>query len=156
MRNLTEAILYPGIGLLESAVSVGRGTDTPFEVIGAPYIDDVKLAEALNRAALPGVSFVPVRFTPTTSIHKDKPCQGVYILLSDRDRCSVVDAGLLIAETLYRFYPKDFNPGKMSHLLRTRPRWRPSKRTSRSRRSAPHGRKTSTSSCGAERSISFI
>ncbi len=117
MRNLTEAILYPGVGLLESAVSVGRGTDTPFEVVGAPYIDDVRLATELNAVALPGVSFVPIRFTPTYSVHKDKLCSGVYILLTDRERCDVVDVGLVIAETLYRLYPKDFNPDKMSHLL---------------------------------------
>jgi uncharacterized protein YbbC (DUF1343 family)/CubicO group peptidase (beta-lactamase class C family) len=117
MRNLTEAILYPGIGLLESVLSVGRGTDTPFEVIGAPYADDVKLAEALNGAGLPGVRFVPIEFTPTYSVHKGKLCKGVYIMLTDRDRCNVVDVGLLIAEAMYRFYPKDFNPNKMQHLL---------------------------------------
>jgi uncharacterized protein YbbC (DUF1343 family)/CubicO group peptidase (beta-lactamase class C family) len=117
MRNLTEAILYPGIGLLESVMSVGRGTDTPFEVVGAPYTDDVKLAEALNGAGLPGVRFVPIEFTPTYSVHKGKLCKGVYIMLTDRDRCNVVDVGLLIAETMYRFYPKDFNPDNMRHLL---------------------------------------
>jgi uncharacterized protein YbbC (DUF1343 family)/CubicO group peptidase (beta-lactamase class C family) len=117
MRNLTEAILYPGIGLLESVMSVGRGTDTPFEVVGAPYADDVKLAEALNGAGLPGVRFVPIEFTPTYSVHKGKLCKGVYIMLTDRDRCNVVDVGLLIAETMYRFYPKDFNPDNMRHLL---------------------------------------
>lgn len=117
MRNLTEAILYPGIGLLESALSVGRGTDTPFEVVGAPYIDDVQLAEELNRVGLPGVRFVPVQFTPTYSVHKDKLCRGVYILLTDRDACNVVDVGLQIAKTLCRLYPKDFNPDKMEHLL---------------------------------------
>jgi uncharacterized protein YbbC (DUF1343 family)/CubicO group peptidase (beta-lactamase class C family) len=117
MRNLTEAILYPGIGLLESVMSVGRGTDTPFEVVGAPYADDVKLAEALNGAGLPGVRFVPIEFTPTYSVHKGKLCKGVYIMLTDRDRCNVVDVGLLIAETMYRFYPKDFNPDSMRHLL---------------------------------------
>ena len=110
MRNLTEAILYPGIGLLESAVSVGRGTDTPFEVVGAPYIDDTRLAEELNHAGLRGVRFVPIRFTPTYSVHKGKLCGGVYILLTDRDRCNVVDVGLQIAETLYRLYPNDFDP----------------------------------------------
>jgi len=117
MRNLTEAILYPGIGLLESAVSVGRGTDTPFEIIGAPYIEDTQLAEELNQAGLPGVRFVPIQFTPAYSVHKGRLCGGVYILLTDRDRCKVVDVGVLIAETLYRLYPKDFDPGKMSHLL---------------------------------------
>ena len=117
MRNLTEAILYPGIGLLESVMSVGRGTDTPFEVVGAPYADDVKLAEALNGAGLPGVRFVPITFTPTYSVHKGQLCKGVYIMLTDRDRCNVVDVGLLIAETMYRFYPKQFNPDNMRHLL---------------------------------------
>jgi len=117
MRNLKQAILYPGIGLLESAMSVGRGTDTPFEVVGAPYIDDVKLAEALNRAGLPGISFVPIRFTPTYSVHKEKECGGVYIMLNDRKTCNVVDAGLLIAKTVYRMYPKDFPVDKPKNLL---------------------------------------
>ncbi len=117
MRSLPAAILYPGVGLLESVLSVGRGTDTPFEVVGAPYVDDVKLAEELNGAGLSGVRFMPIQFTPTYSVHKDKLCKGVYILLTDRDHCSVVDVGLLIAETLCRLYPKDFNPDKMSHLL---------------------------------------
>jgi uncharacterized protein YbbC (DUF1343 family)/CubicO group peptidase (beta-lactamase class C family) len=117
MRNLTEAILYPGVGLLESVMSVGRGTDTPFEVVGAPYADDVKLAEALNGAGLPGVRFVPITFTPTYSVHKGQLCKGVYILLTDRDHCNVVDVGLLIAETMYHLYPKQFNPDNMRHLL---------------------------------------
>jgi uncharacterized protein YbbC (DUF1343 family)/CubicO group peptidase (beta-lactamase class C family) len=121
MRNLTEAILYPGIGLLESAVSVGRGTDTPFEVIGAPYIEDTRLAEELNHAGLTGVRFVPIQFTPTSSVHKGKLCNGVYILLTDRERCRVVDVGLQIAKTLYRLYPTDFNPAKISHLLLSPP-----------------------------------
>ncbi len=117
MRNLTEAIFYPGVGLLESAVSVGRGTDTPFEVIGAPYIEDTKLADELNQAGLPGVRFVSIQFTPTYSIHKDKLCGGVYLILTDRNQCNVVDVGLQIAETLYRLYPTNFNADKMSHLL---------------------------------------
>lgn len=117
MRNLKEAILYPGIGLLESAVSVGRGTDTPFEVVGAPYIHDVKLAEELNRAGLPGIRFVPIRFTPKASVHKDQLCGGVYLLLTDRDRCQVVDVGLLLAKTLHRLYPNQFPLDKIKHLL---------------------------------------
>lgn len=117
MRNLKQAILYPGVGLLESAMSVGRGTDTPFEVVGAPYIDDVRLAEELNRAELPGVSFVPIRFTPTYSVHKAANCGGVYIMLNDRDRCNVVDVGLQIARTLCQLYPNQFNVDKTKHLL---------------------------------------
>ncbi len=121
MRSLKAAILYPGIGLLESALSVGRGTDTPFEIIGAPYVDDVRLAEELNRAELPGVSFVPIRFTPTYSVHKGTNCGGVYIMLNDRDRCNVVDVGLQMAKTLYRLYPNDFKPDKIKHLLLHQP-----------------------------------
>ncbi|SPE52673.1 conserved exported hypothetical protein [Verrucomicrobia bacterium] len=121
MRNLIEASLYPGVGLLESALSVGRGTDTPFEVVGAPYIDDLKLADDLNRANLPGIRFVPIRFTPKASTHKDQPCGGVYLLLTDRDRCNVVDVGLQLAKTIYRLYPQDFHPDKMSHLLLDEP-----------------------------------
>lgn len=117
MRNLTEAILYPGLGLLESAVSVGRGTDTPFEVVGAPYIDDGKLADALNRAGLAGVRFVPIAFTPSSSIYHGEACRGVYIMLTDRDACQVVDVGLAIAETLCRLYPENFHQEKMERLL---------------------------------------
>ncbi|MFO1488428.1 MAG: DUF1343 domain-containing protein [Verrucomicrobiota bacterium] len=117
MRNLTEAILYPGVGLLESALSVGRGTDSPFEVVGAPYIDDLKFAEELNRAQLPGVRFVPVRFTPTASIHKGEACGGVHILLTDRNACNVVDIGLLIAKTLCREHPQQFKVDKLGRLL---------------------------------------
>lgn len=117
MRTLAQATLYPGVGLLESALSVGRGTDTPFEVIGAPYIEDVRLAEELNKAGLPGVRFYPVRFTPVASVHKDKVCGGVQIVLTDREACDVVDVGLLIARVLYRWYPEEFNPDKIKHLL---------------------------------------
>lgn len=122
MRSLTEAALYPGVGLLETtAVSVGRGTGTPFEVVGAPYIDDITLAAELNKAALEGVRFVPVRFTPNASVFKDRECGGVQIVLTDRDRCRVLDIGLLIAQTLHRLYPKDFNIDKFINLLTDRP-----------------------------------
>ena len=96
MRSLTAATLYPGIGLHESALSVGRGTGTPFEVIGAPYIDDVKFAAELNRAGLAGVRFVPVRFTPTASTFKDKPCGGVSIVVTDREKLQPVDVGIAV------------------------------------------------------------
>jgi uncharacterized protein YbbC (DUF1343 family)/CubicO group peptidase (beta-lactamase class C family) len=117
MRNLTEATLYPGIGLLESAISVGRGTDAPFEVVGAPYVDDLRLAFELNRVGLKGIRFIPIQFTPTASIHKDQRCRGVSVVMTDRETCPVVDVGLALAETLYRLYPRDFDPQKIEHLL---------------------------------------
>jgi uncharacterized protein YbbC (DUF1343 family) len=121
MRNLTEAILYPGVGLLETAVSVGRGTDTPFEIIGAPYVDDVKLATELNRANLPGIRFVAIRFTPRTSVFKDKPCGGVYLAVTDRDELNAVDVGIVLARTLQRLYPNDFALTKVQMLLQHQP-----------------------------------
>jgi uncharacterized protein YbbC (DUF1343 family) len=118
MRSTTEAILYPGVGLLETtAVSVGRGTGTPFEVVGAPYIHDIQLAAAMNAAELPGVRFVAVRFTPTDYIYKGQSCGGVNIVLTDRERCHVVDVGITLARILHRWYPDQFGLGKMSRLL---------------------------------------
>ncbi len=120
MRSLAEALLYPGIGLLESAVSVGRGTDTPFEVVGAPYVNDVQLAAEMTRAGLVGVRFVPVRFTPKASVFKDKPCAGVNVIVTDRDRFSAVDTGIALALALQRLHPAEFAADKMSTLLQDR------------------------------------
>jgi uncharacterized protein YbbC (DUF1343 family)/CubicO group peptidase (beta-lactamase class C family) len=106
MRSLTEALLYPGIGLLETTnVSVGRGTDTPFEVIGAPWLDGQKLSETLNRAGLAGVRFVPVRFTPKSSKFSGEQCGGVNIVVTDRGAFRPVATGIEIAYHLNRLYP---------------------------------------------------
>jgi uncharacterized protein YbbC (DUF1343 family) len=118
MRSLTEATLYPGVCLLEPTnVSVGRGTDTPFEVIGAPWIDGRKLAEALNNAKLPGVRFVPVRFTPKSSVHKDAECGGVNIIVTNRDLFEPVITGLEMAAQLRKLFPKDFSIERFNRLL---------------------------------------
>lgn len=120
MRNLTEATLYPGVGLLESAVSVGRGTDTPFEVVGAPYVEDVRWAAELNGAGLPGIRFVPIRFTPKASTFRDEACGGVYLVVTDREALRAVDVGILMASTLQRLYPERFALDKVAPLLRDR------------------------------------
>lgn len=117
MRNLKAAALYPGVGLVEFAVSVGRGTDTPFEVVGAPYVQDQTLAAELNRAGLPGVRFVPIRFTPRASVFKDQECGGVYLNLLDREACPTVSLGVLLASTLQRLYPGQFALEKVATLL---------------------------------------
>ncbi len=118
MRSLTAAFLYPGVGLLETTnVSVGRGTDTPFEVLGAPWIDAIKMADALNAAKLPGIRFLPTRFTPTASMHAGKPCQGVCLIVLDRTTFGPVRTGLEIAATLHRMYPDDWNARGYMRLL---------------------------------------
>jgi uncharacterized protein YbbC (DUF1343 family)/CubicO group peptidase (beta-lactamase class C family) len=106
MRSLTQAVLYPGIGLLETTnLSVGRGTDSPFEVIGAPWIDGERLAESLNRAGLAGARFVPVRFTPKSSKFAGEECRGVNIIVTDRASFRPVAVGIEIAYHLNRLHP---------------------------------------------------
>ena len=105
MRNLLQATLYPGVGAIEySNVSVGRGTDTPFEQIGAPWIDGVRLAETLNARAIPGVRFYPVRFTPVSSKYAKEECQGVFMVVTDRAALRPVRLGVELASALHRLY----------------------------------------------------
>ncbi len=105
MRNLTEATLYPGIGAIEgSNVSVGRGTDTPFEQVGAPWVDGVALAALLNGRGLPGIRFYPVRFTPASSKYANEACGGVYLIVTDRLALRPVRTGLEIASALNKLY----------------------------------------------------
>lgn len=118
MRSLTQATLYPGVCLLEPTnVSVGRGTDTPFELIGAPWIDGRRLAGALNRANLPGVRFVPVRFTPRVSVHKEVECGGVNIVITDRTRFEPVLTGLEMAAQIRKLFGAAFNSDRFLRLL---------------------------------------
>ncbi|MGZ7042375.1 MAG: DUF1343 domain-containing protein, partial [Thermoanaerobaculia bacterium] len=120
MRSLTEAALYPGIGLLENAISVGRGTSTPFEVVGAPYVDAGALARAMNSLHLPGIWFEPARFTPDASIYADEECGGVRLLVMNRKRFEPVRTGLALAMALHRMYGASFPLEKLDPLLRSR------------------------------------
>ena len=105
MRNLNEATLYPGIGAIEGTnISVGRGTDTPFEQVGAPFIDGVQLAQELNARKLSGIRFYPVAFTPSTSKYANELCQGVFLVVTDRQALRPVRVGLEIASALRRLY----------------------------------------------------
>lgn len=118
MRSLTEAFLYPGIGLLEMTnVSVGRGTDTPFEVIGSPWIDGRKLAVALNGHGLPGVSFVPIQFTPTSSKFANELCGGINIAITDRSSFEPLRVGFEIATQLRALYPEKWETKNYLRLL---------------------------------------
>ena len=118
MRSLTEATLYPGVGLLETTnVSVGRGTDTPFEIVGAPWIEGDKLAEYLNLRAIPGVRFVPLRFTPRASVFKDEQCGGVNIIITDRSAFRPLLTGIEMAVALRKLYPNDWQVDKYLRLL---------------------------------------
>jgi uncharacterized protein YbbC (DUF1343 family) len=118
MRNLTAALLYPGVGLLEMTnVSVGRGTERPFEYFGAPWIDGAKLAEAMNAAGLPGLRFEAVEFTPTAREFAGEKCGGVHIMVTDREAVEPVRTGLTLAWQLRRLYGEKFRVAKVLDLL---------------------------------------
>ena len=118
MRTLTAALLYPGVGLLETTnVSVGRGTDRPFEIFGAPWIDGRRLAAALASARLPGLRFVPVRFTPQSSTHAGKECGGVQIFIDDWRQFQALPLGITIAYQLRKLYPGQWQVQRYGVLL---------------------------------------
>jgi len=118
MRNLNEAILYPGIGLLETTnLSVGRGTETPFELFGAPWLDGELLSRELNGLDLPGVSFFPLQFTPHASKFESELCSGVSIVITDRKQFDSIRTGLEIALQLRRLYPQVWEIDAYDRLL---------------------------------------
>ncbi len=118
MRSLTEATLYPGIGMLEyTNISVGRGTDTPFEVVGAPWVDGRRLAVYLNRRNVPGIRFVPIRFKPKASNFKDEEIGGINLIITDRDKFKAVKTGIEIALAFRNLYPNDWKTERLNRLV---------------------------------------
>ena len=119
IRNQTQALLYSGVGLLEATnLSVGRGTDMPFEVIGAPWITDPQaLADAMNARGLAGVLFHPAFFTPTSSVHAGRQVGGVRLEVTDRDALRPVTVGLALGRELMERYPGNFRPAAIQNLL---------------------------------------
>ena len=118
LRSLTEAALYPGVALVEGTnVSVGRGTDTPFELLGAPWVNARELAAYLNGRQIPGVRFVPVNFTPASSNYANQVCRGVNVVLNDREFLDGPELGIEIAAALSKLYPQQFRMDKMMEIL---------------------------------------
>jgi uncharacterized protein YbbC (DUF1343 family)/CubicO group peptidase (beta-lactamase class C family) len=118
LRSLTEATLYPGVALIEGTnVSVGRGTDTPFEVVGAPWINARELAGYMNSRFISGVRFIPIQFTPTSSKFANQLCSGVNIVVLDRYVLDAPALGIELATALHKLYPNDFQMQKMLEIL---------------------------------------
>jgi len=122
MRRLQQAFLYVGIGVWEGTnLSVGRGTDTPFEVVGAPWIDGRKLAGMLNELPTSaGARFVPLVFTPTASTYKGVECQGVSVFITDRAQLRPFALGIGLAYCLRKLYPREWEVQKALGLLANR------------------------------------
>ncbi|HEV8159106.1 MAG TPA: exo-beta-N-acetylmuramidase NamZ domain-containing protein [Pyrinomonadaceae bacterium] len=118
MRSLTQATLYGGIGLLEyTNLSVGRGTDTPFEVVGAPWIDGRQLAAFLNKRNLSGVRFVPIKYKPTASVFKGEEVSGINIIITNREEFEPIRTGIEIAVALRKLYPTEWKMEKYLNLI---------------------------------------
>ncbi len=118
LRSLTEATLYPGVALVEGTnVSVGRGTETPFELLGAPWIHGRELAQYLNAREISGVRFVPVSFTPSASNYAGQKCEGVNIVLVERNAFDAPELGIELASALHKLYPEQFHMERMIELL---------------------------------------
>jgi uncharacterized protein YbbC (DUF1343 family) len=118
LRSVTEATLYPGVGMIEGTnVSVGRGTDTPFEVVGAPWIKGRELAAYLNGRSIQSVRFVPIVFTPSSSNFAGERCEGVNLIVLDRNTLDSPELGVELASALHKLYPNDFKLERMMDLL---------------------------------------
>ena len=117
IRNLTQAIFYPGVCLLESKqISVGRGTEMPFQLFGAPWLKAREMAEYLN-GRVPGVRFVPRRFRPNASVYKDQDCEGLEVVLVDRKAFESVLLGMELLAATLKFHPGQFDIATVIRLL---------------------------------------
>jgi len=118
LRSLNQATLYPGVALVEGAnVSVGRGTDTPFELLGAPWIKSQELAAYLNNRHISGVRFVPTTFTPQSAIYANQLCGGINMVVTNRLALDSPVLGIELATALHKLYPNDFQMEKMARLV---------------------------------------
>jgi uncharacterized protein YbbC (DUF1343 family) len=118
LRDVNEATLYPGVAMIEGTnVSVGRGTDTPFEVVGAPWIKGREFATYLNARGIQSVRFVPVAFTPSSSNFAGQRCEGVNLIVLDRNTLESPELGIELASALHKLYPNEFKLDRMSDLL---------------------------------------
>jgi uncharacterized protein YbbC (DUF1343 family) len=118
LRNLVSTTLYPGVATIEGAnVSVGRGTDTPFQLIGAPWVDAAQLARELNSRNIPGLRVYPTSFTPQSSKFAGEVCHGVFFVVTDRAALRSVRLGAELAHALHRLHPREFELDRVTGLF---------------------------------------
>ena len=121
LRSLNEAALYPGVALIEGTnISVGRGTDTPFELVGAPWVKPRVLADYLNSRLIAGVRFVPVTFTPASANYSGQLCGGVNVIVTDRNVLDAPEMGVELASALQKLYPDQWKVDRILAILGNR------------------------------------
>ena len=118
LRSLNENTLYPGVAMIEGTnVSVGRGTDTPFEVLGASWIKSQELASYLNSRHISGVRFIPYSFTPKSAVYANQLCGGVNMVVTNRLTLDSPGLGIELASALHKLYPNDFQINKAITII---------------------------------------
>ncbi len=118
LRSLTEATLYPGVALVEGTnISVGRGTDTPFEVMGAPWANGRELAAYLNARGISGVRFVAASFMPSSGTYHGENCQGINLMVVERNALDGPELGIELASALHKLYPQQYHMDRMMEIL---------------------------------------
>jgi uncharacterized protein YbbC (DUF1343 family) len=121
LRDFEAALLYPAIGLVEATnVSVGRGTEQPFHVLGAPFIDGKAFLRALRAAELPGVEFSEIEFVPDAAPHQGQRCHGISATVTDPLAFRPVLTGLTLARILWHQNPKQWQSQKLIRLVGNR------------------------------------
>jgi uncharacterized protein YbbC (DUF1343 family)/CubicO group peptidase (beta-lactamase class C family) len=122
MRSLTQAMLYPGVGLLEATnLATGRGTDTPFERVGAPWIEPGKFANALRELQVEGVRFVPIHFVPSERQYQGEVCGGVNLVITNWERFNPLELGVGLAVVLRKLYPDAWDSSGLLRMTADRP-----------------------------------
>jgi uncharacterized protein YbbC (DUF1343 family) len=118
LRTVEQAVLYPAVALVEGTnVSVGRGTEHPFELVGAPWVDAESFLSALQGYGLAGVSFSTARFTPNASRHAGKDCSGLSLRVTDRALFEPVRTGIALALSLRRLYPTQWQAARLHEII---------------------------------------
>ena len=121
LPSLDAATLYPGVAIVEGAnVSVGRGTDRPFELLGAPWINGTEMAQYLNRRKIPGVSFTATSFTPRSDRYKHQLCHGVRVTIESRNLLDQARLGVELASALQRLHGTIFRLDLMLSMIGSR------------------------------------
>jgi uncharacterized protein YbbC (DUF1343 family) len=118
LQTFIQTWFYPGIALIEGTnISVGRGTHTPFEIVGAPWINGGTFAKALNQAGLAGIMFEATQFTPTANPYANQICHGVRLRITHRTGFDPVKTGLVIASTLRRLFPRLWDTTRLYKMI---------------------------------------
>lgn len=118
LRTVEQAVLYPAVALVEGTnVSVGRGTEHPFEVVGAPWVDAERLLATVQSHGLAGVSFSTARFKPSAAVYAGKDCSGLSLRVTDRALFEPVRTGIALALSLRSLHRAQWQTARFHEII---------------------------------------